>query len=130
MKYMNYLMDQGMSWSDALPKSLTKINNIVSRVTKQRANDVGRYQGVKRERRAITKAPRPLAMRLDEGTKVRHLMRKAESKAGGTFYKAYNLRNWSAVFPITGVRKMRQRQDWKYKVDGKWYETKQLQDVD
>ncbi len=130
MKYMNYLMDQNMSWSDALPKALTKINNIVSRVTKQRANDVGRYQGVKRERRSIKMNPRPDARRLEEGTQVRYLMPLAGSKAGGTFYKAYNMRNWSAPYPIQKVHKIRQKQEWKYKVNDKWHTEQQIQVVE
>ena len=115
-------MDLKAGGKEALPKAISKINNIVSRVTKQKANDVGRYAQVKRTRQKIKKAPaQHQEQRLAEGTIVRYLTRKAQEKSGSTFYKAYAMRNWSAPKPIEKVIKIRNRNEWKYKLDGKYY---------
>ena len=57
MKYISYLMDEGVGWSDALPRAISKVNNIVSRITKTRADEAPRYSQIPRVQRKVKTKP-------------------------------------------------------------------------
>ena len=131
-RYISYMLHENYKWKHALSKSIEKLNNIRSRITKQRPIDVynGNVEHYTESRRKLKEVPQSRKLKPHPvNSKVRVLQRKALRKNDKFYksYRGYRVSNWSEIDTITKKRK--DGNSFKYKIGDGWFPHENIQVV-
>ena len=131
-RYISYMLNEGYKWKSALSKSIQKVNNIKSRITKQRPIDIynGDVDNVTEVRRKLKAVPKSRAVKpYTVNSKARVLQKKALRKNDKFYksYRGYKAANWSV--PATITKRRKQGRSYKYYINGKWIPHSNVQQV-